>query len=196
MITDKIPKPPFRYKKILTGVIIITGVFVMFIIGHILIYGRFNLSNCIYTEKLLETPSELQNYYIKLEQDMYVAVGKNPSHCSDSFKNVSHEIINPEDIANTTVGKDYFINQGRTVSSLVSGQIFSIDKIVSQTQHGISTIDSGPGPIVYLILKDNRGVLYEIADVSLEDINQKAGPFFGIYQNGQRTKTLTADMFE
>ena len=58
------------------------------------------------------------------------------------------------------------------MESLKKGALFHITDVVAVTKHGITTIDSGSGPIYYLILKDQNNILYHIATVSL-GLNKK-----------------------
>ena len=39
--------------------------------------------------------------------------------------------------------------------------------MMAVAKHGITTIDSGSGPIHHLILKDSKGNFYQVATVSL-----------------------------
>lgn len=130
-------------------------------------YGSLT-RNCIYTEKKLPVPEQLTKGMIVVAKDAYLAVGHDSKYaCLKYFGSLDRKIVGPASINNLTIGKRYFTNKGLTVESLKKGALFHVTDVVAVTKHGITTIDSGSGPIYYLILKDQNNISYHIATVSL-----------------------------
>jgi len=135
-------------------------------------YGSI-ISNCIYTEKSLPVPQQLTEGKIVVVKDAYVALGHDEEYsCLQNLGNIDRKIVGPEAINNITIGEKYFTAKGLTVKPLKKGTSFNLTEVIEVTKRGISTIDSGPGPIYYLILKDKNDNLYNIATVSL-GLNQE-----------------------
>lgn len=139
--------------------------------GHYIYYGSFT-RNCIFTEKILPTPEQLAKGEIVVVKDAYLAVGYDKLWdytCLKTFGSIDREIVEPADINpfGTGIGRDHFIDSGLTVVSLKKGTSFHVVDIIEVTKHGITTIDSGPGPSYYLILKDNNNISYQISTASL-----------------------------
>ena len=187
MAQEKTPKPAGQQDKIIIACIII-GIAGLIFFVHAILSGTF-FGGCIYTEQLQPLPQWAQNSTIKMEQDMYLIKGVNKSdlaHCTESFNNINNEI--------STYSGDN--KTGRSTEFFPAGKSFTIKKVISETEHGLYTIDSGPGPLVYLILEDEQGTLYQIAAVWLGMTNEPNMPRFGYYQNGKRIGTIYADMFQ
>ena len=127
-------------------------------------------------------------------KDEYVAIGKSSDYCSSILKNIGYQIVDTEIINNITIGKEYFESHGQTVSNLDKGKKFTLEKIVAETTHGFSAVDSGPGPIYYLILKDEQGSVYQIPTVRLGSDEKKS--FLDYYINGLEMGSLTWTYFE
>ncbi len=144
----------------------------MYLGGRYLYYGS-TTRYCIYTETTLPIPGPLTNGEITVAKDAYLAVGYEKEFaCLQNFGSIDREIVGPESINNLTIGRKYFTGRGLAVESLKKGNSFRITGVIAVTKHGISTIDSGPGPIYYLILKDRNNNSYKIATVSL-GLNKK-----------------------
>jgi len=140
---------------------------VLYIGGRYVYYGSLT-RNCIYTENSLPVPEQLIRGEIVVARDAYLAIGHDRGHaCLKSFGSIGREIVEPETINNITVGRKYFTSRGLAVESLKKGKTFRVVDVIAVTKHGLSTFDSGPGPIYYLILKDQNNLLYQIATVSL-----------------------------
>jgi len=153
---------------------------------------------CPYTEKDVSVPDFLQKAVLVMEQDEYAATGNDPECCTGIWSPlkalgvINNEIIERSTIANTTVGREYFEHQGRKVELLPKGKRFSVVRIIAKTKHGIEAVDSGPGPIDYLVLKDEAGVFYKLAIVSLG--TNKGEPYMAYYINGVRQGFLDVDL--
>lgn len=153
--------------KLKTLAIILFIAFILYFGMRYAYYGSIT-GDCIYTEKRLPVPNQLTEGIIKVAKGAYIAVGQDPEYtCLDNLGNIDRKIVGPESISNITIGKDYFINKGLTVEPLKKGTSFNLIDIIAVSKHGITTVDSGPEPIYYLILKDSNNVLYNIATVSL-----------------------------
>jgi hypothetical protein len=64
-------------------------------------------------------------------------------------------------------------------------------RLVAVSKHGITTIDSGGGPILHLVLKDAHGILYQIPTVFL-GIN-KGEEFLELQRSDGTKELLSAD---
>lgn len=150
------------------AIIIIFILFVLLFLGGRYIYYGSVTRDCIYTENKLPVPGALEAGTVVVAKDAYLAIGIDKEHeCLDSFGKIDREIVGPDTINNLTIGRQYFTNRGLSVQTLKKGNEFKVVDIISVTKHGLSTIDSGPGPIYYLILQSSDGLLYQIATVSL-----------------------------
>ena len=144
-----------------------TVILILFLTGRYIYYGSLT-KKCIYSEESLPIIKKLSKGEFLIAKDAYLAIGKDADYsCLQNFGNIDREIVGPETVNNITIGRKYFTNRGLTVKSLKKGFSFRLIDIIAITKHGISTIDSGPGPIYYLILKDENNISYQIATVSL-----------------------------
>ncbi len=159
---------------------------------HVAFYG-FKLDRCVYTDEELAIPEELKNATILLEKNMYIAKGHDPDDCSPLLKDIKNQIVHTETIDNITVGARYFTERGLAVESFMKGKTFTLNKFVAVTKHGLSTIDSGPGPLYYLILTDERGVVYQIHTSDLGYDEREA--YFSYSNNGARQGLLSWKWF-
>jgi hypothetical protein len=160
-----------KNKKIWIIIAIFLGV--LYLGCKFIYYGSITRS-CIYTEKKLPVPQELLSGKVVIAKDAYLAIGKEKARdCLPLFGDINREIVNPEMIDDAQLGKSYFTDQGIKVEKIEKGTVFQVTDIVAVTQHGISTIDTGGGPLYYLILKDQENILYQIAIVELGSSNQK-----------------------
>jgi len=154
-------------KPITRPVVLFSVVVALFLGGRFIYYGSFT-SNCIYTEKSLPLPEQLIEKDFVIVKDAYQAIGSNSTFaCLESLGSIQREIVSPKTIENPSVGSKYYTNNGLAVESLEKGQVFTLVDVIALTKQGITTIDSGRGPINYLILKDQNNILYRIATVSL-----------------------------
>lgn len=159
---------------------------------HYILYGSLT-RDCVYTEELLPVPEQLIDGEIVVFKRAYLAFGNNKDYsCLKILGNIDREIVSPEAISNITIGRRYFTDKGLTVKPLKIGSRFSIADIVAVTKHGITTIDSGPGPIYHLILKGQNDVLYQIATVSL-GLNKR--DLFLSYVDPTQTSNATGIQF-
>lgn len=133
-------------------IILLLVIFALYLGGHYVFYGSLT-RNCIYTEKKLPVPEQLTKGMVVVAKDAYLAVGHDKNYaCLKYFGSIDRKIVGPATIYNLTIGKHYFTNKGLTVESLKKGALFQVTDVVAVTKHGITTIDSGSGPIYYIIL--------------------------------------------
>jgi len=155
-----------------TIIIFLIVIGALYLGGRYVYYGSL-VRNCIYTENRLPVPEQLTKGEIVVAKDAYLAIGINREYaCLKNFGSIDRAIVGAATINNLTIGRRYFTDRGLTVESLKKGASFRIVDVVAVTKHGISTIDSGPGPIYYLILKDQNNISYQIATVSF-GLNKK-----------------------
>ncbi len=139
----------------------------LYFVGHYIGYGSLT-RNCVYTEQVLTVPEHLSEGEIVVVKDAYLATGHDKEYsCLKEFRNIDKEIVGPESINNITIGRKYFTSKGLEVTSLKKGEVFRAVSVIAVTKHGISTIDSGSGPIYYLVMKDQNNTFYQIATVSM-----------------------------
>lgn len=118
---------------------------------------------CKYTEEVLLAPEGLERVSLVLMTDAYVAVGKSKEYgCLKEEEAVERQLLAPGLIGNLTIGKRYFENDGQQVVSIQKGAAFKVTGVIAITKHGLSTIDSGPGPVFFLILRDAAGNTYKV----------------------------------
>lgn len=185
--TDK-PKSSLRRK-----ILFLAGsALVLAALFYFAIYG-LRFPPCVYTNEITTTPPELVGTTVVLEKDQYIGRGLEKGQCGPLLRGIDNHIIDSEPINNLTIGRKYFESRGLTVGILSKGKRFRLERIVAQTKHGLSTIDSGPGPIYYLILSDDEGVLYEIATTFLG--YDSAESFLAIYKSDVRIVELTNRYF-
>lgn len=125
------------------------------------IYGQFEEPFCRYTEDSLEIPEELRGAKFYLEKDANVVVGENIEYsCLRAIGKINNDIWSRESMVSFTSS---FTHEGRTIESLKAGNVFTLEKIIAVTKHGISTVDSGPGPIYFLVFEDGKDIQYRAA---------------------------------
>ena len=171
------------------------------------------MANCIYSEKELPVPEQLTKGEIVVAKNAYLAVGRDKNHgCLKKLSIVDRKIVRSGEEQYYTYGSNVLV-----IEPLKQNFSFQIVGIVAVTKHGITTIDSGSGPIYYLILKDKNNILYKIATVSFglnqedlflafKDRTQSAGnssvkllspdSFNVTYQEGKESLTYTGKLTE
>ncbi len=153
--------------KILFILISLFIVTVLYLGGHYFFYGAL-VGNCNYTEDKIPVPEQLAKGEIIVARDAHLAVGHNTDYgCLKIFGRIDKQIIGPEEFNDLAIIQHDFIDRGITIETLKKGTSFHVVDIIAATKHGISTIDSGPGPIYFLILKDQNNVFYQVSTVSL-----------------------------
>lgn len=150
-----------------TIIILLIVIGALYLGGHYVYYGSLT-RNCIYTENKLPVPEQLAQGKIVVAEDAYLAIGHDKEYaCLKNFGSIDKLIVGTDVINNLSIGRHYFTDRGLTVESLEKGASFRVVDVVAVTKHGLSTIDSGPGPIYFLILKDQNNISYQIATVNL-----------------------------
>ena len=107
---------------------------------------------CIYTEEELTLPPELKAGILRLRQDTKLTKSEPYYSCLKFMSTVR-----------TIYHSDYTTRM--ETENLPRGEEFKVVKIMAVTKHGITTMDSGPGPIHYLILENSRGEAISVATV-------------------------------
>lgn len=157
-------KNKYSYLVTITFIVVLFGLFAL---GRYLWYGSIT-RDCVYTEDVLPAPDQLVAWDVVAVKRAYLAVGYNQDFsCMDKMGSIDRQIVNAGSINNITVGRRYFEEKGLKVEPLDKGTRFKVVDVVAVTKHGMTTIDSGPGPLYFLILKDSNETLYQIATVSM-----------------------------
>jgi hypothetical protein len=161
----------------------VVSIFALFFIpgvgSHIYNY-KFN--RCIYTEEILIIPDELVRVELNLENNTYMVKGDSSNHCTKILKGVSRELISNIQLKNNYINLGNHYNKGIITEPISMGKSFKLEKIIAETKHGFSTIDSGNGPLYYLILKDEQGLEYKLIYTNLG----KDGVFLTYNYNNQK----------
>lgn len=120
------------------------------------------LFGCNYTEQELRVPSDLAAGKIVLVRGAYVAEGDDPEYtCLPVLGRITHQIVTL-----TGIKERYYTERGQSVEPLTRGRTFRVTGAISTTKHGITTMDSGPGPVYYLILADENGQTFKMANTA------------------------------
>ena len=155
--------------------VVLVGIYVTY---HIDQHG-FTLSSCNYTAEAVSMPENLKNTTLTLERDTVVFRGKIIQNCDPLLANIENELVSASMVKRYELdGQLEYLAQDRSTETIPYGKKFTIDQIVLQTKHGISTIDSGPGPIKYFVLKDETGQKYLVAGIYLGDRTDGTGVIF------------------
>ena len=142
-------------------------VVVAYLVLHFIGYGSLT-RNCSYTEEELTVPAELVGATFITTQPAYRASSVEPEYgCMQTMGHIPQELVAPETINNISVGRHYYTDKGRTVSDVPVGTTFTLVHVISVVKHGITTMDSGGGPLEHLLLADSAGNVYSIATVEL-----------------------------
>jgi hypothetical protein len=145
-------------------------------------YGSLTRT-CIYTEQELQLPAIFQNS--KLEFIKKAAIVRTPAEefkCLAQMSQIKNRIIGPGDV---TIFKDQRVDSIDPEAGL---ELLPV-KLIEVQKHGISTVDSGPGPLQYLIVKDQSGAFYQIFSAG---IGVNAGDEFLKLTNSSGSKLLGA----
>ncbi|UYL07793.1 hypothetical protein B9G69_012130 [Bdellovibrio sp. SKB1291214] len=152
-------------KKLIMGVI---GLIIVAIGARYSYYGSLT-RNCIYTEEERTVSPRFVSAQISLIRQAAVISGKPAEYaCLPIMSQYTNHIVEVQ-YAGTEKGQKSLIDEKSNLE-------FQIIKYVSVTKHGITTMDSGSGPVDFLILKDQNGKIYRVATVSL-GINRDSDEF-------------------
>lgn len=139
-----------RKKKIITAII---AIIIIFCFYRIINYGSITRT-CNYTVQDINLPLELSTKYIKTTQTSASVTNY------DSFACLGGVFAEGNTITENRYTYIFEHNPNTVISNIPEGSEFNIIGIKEVTKHGISTIDSGPGPSYFLILKDDLDKIY------------------------------------
>ena len=121
-------------------------------------YGSI-FRSCIYTEKEIALLPEIKKSTITLIHPASIMEGPSPGYqCLQQMGSIKNEIRSMEDAK-------YFPERRHRLMD--DSTKLQPTKLIAVTRHGFTTIDSGPGPIFQLILRDRSGALYSIPTIGL-----------------------------
>jgi len=149
---------------------------------------------CPYTSEPAPVPPELAGATLRLEQDAYLVTGKSPERCGGALASIEREIVSRNVVSGSTAGAGYFEDQGRSLEPLPAGATFTLRGVVGQRKHGLFAIDSGPGPLYYLLLDDAQGVRQVMGIASLG--SGEAESTVSAWAGGRRVRELSWQYFE
>jgi hypothetical protein len=92
---------------------------------------------------------------------------------------------------------DTYQAEYKDASILKAGKIFFLDKVEARTFYEFDEAKVGPTTLLYLILKDDQGKLYQLFYLNLGGNKGLAiaAATFNYYINGKLSGTLNGDMF-
>lgn len=178
------------------------SLFFVFFFLRVLFYGGIEgaIHGCEYTEVMVPIPDVLIGASIYMESGAYLVQGP-PMHeeCGD-VQGTTPMFVNEETVDNITVGAKYFEDRGKVVQRYEGERRFTLRGIIAKHKHGLSTVDSGGGPLYRLVLVDGGGKEYRVNTVALPVMEQhiQEGDLVLTYQTPQMTTPglLTWSYFE
>ncbi|QDK45838.1 hypothetical protein DOM22_12095 [Bdellovibrio sp. ZAP7] len=140
-------------------VLAVVGIVIVAIAARYSYYGSL-VRSCIYTEEEKTVAPRFKDAKIHLFRQAAVISGPTEEYACLPLMNQFTNRIQEVQYAHHDKGDKTLIDEKSNLE-------FSIVRYISVTKHGITTIDSGKGPIDYLILQDQLGKFYRVAVVSL-----------------------------
>lgn len=136
-------------------------------LGLRFIYFGSVSNNCIYTEKTLAMkPNVATAKVIFARPAAIVSEAYEPYKCLLGFASVKNQIMNSRYELRYDNGSAIDLKKITYVDSKSKIELQPV-RLVAVFKHGITTVDSGSGPITYLILKDQYDVQYQVPTVDL-----------------------------
>lgn len=121
--------------------------------------------SCVYTEKSFPLPESLTHAKAHFIREAAIVNGVDKNYeCLMELGKITNQIASLQD---AHISSYYTIDPKIIPVNEKSDLELEPVKLISTMKHGLSTIDSGPGPIEFLVLKDKEGHLYKVAGVSL-----------------------------
>lgn len=137
----------------------------LIIIGLAFFHYADSISNCAYTETELELAPEIAEARLKIIKGATQVHGKDKEYrCLKEMSQIENILVTPDSATNYKYQIENIKYDHLAPNSDLE---FTAIKLMSVSKHGLATIDSGKGPIQYLILKSQNGTLYSVATVSL-----------------------------
>lgn len=132
------------------------------VIGLRTCYYGSTFRSCIYTEQELPMAEKLKKSKIFFTKSAVIISNGSQEDfsCLLLMGSIPNKIIERRYAYIYKEGQQRIVNPSDDLE-------MEIIKIVAVTKHGITTIDSGSGPLTYLILRDKSGVSYKVPTVGL-----------------------------
>ncbi len=175
-----------RIRKITVIVAIIAVTLILIIVGskRLIFYGSI-FRTCNYSMRTIDVPSELRAGILTLSQAAGTVTGSGEYSCLKNF-NVKGTQLVAREMAVSWYG-------GSKAGVLNPPQTFKVKEAYEITKHGISTIDSGPGPLYYLSVENENGQEF-IIPVVATGINPEER--FLEFSDGKERFIVGAESFE
>ena len=137
------------------------------LILNISFYGSIKnwLARCEYTEEIIKNDYVGFNIIFTKSDKFNGYVLDERSICTTSLKDTTKSITNVKNKNHMMSTRDY------DKYELDYDQAFTLINEVVVQKHGLSTIDSGSSPMVYLVIKDKEGTEYRIYQGTILLIN-------------------------
>jgi hypothetical protein len=168
-----------------------------FIIPLILFLCLTGCSQENQTETLLPMPEFLKGSTLTLQTDQYTAVGRDSeTHCgffsrTRILNDITHRIITRRHIDNDG-GENGMKKKGLSVERLVQGKRFVPTQFLSYKHFSGFWVMTTQ---YFVILRDEKGLLYKVVTVSLGDSNDDTQPYFLCEKDHLKAKMLTSRDF-
>jgi hypothetical protein len=160
-------------------------------IGLRFIYFGSIVRNCIYTEQTVSMkPSVATARVIFVGPAAIVSEVYAPYKCLPGFVSVENQIMQSKYKIRYDNGNVIDLKKITYVDEKSKIELRPV-RLVAVNKHGITTIDSGGGPLIHLILKDSHGVHYQVPMVYL-GIN-KGEEFLEMQKSDGTKELLSAD---
>ena len=131
-------------------------------------YGSWKAS-CPYTEQILSVPALLAKGKLIVDSNLAVVEGTDPEYgCLKEFGKFQKQILGRQGNDATYSDGGYYAERGLKMTSLEMQEAeFQVEQVIAVYKNGLAAIDSGRGPIHYLILKNKDGVRFKFTIVFL-----------------------------
>ncbi len=114
-------------------------------------------------ETVLILPDILTGSQIQFDKLVYVQIGS-PQQGTKTFKKISRQIVVDQELS------DYYPNRF-TYEAIPLKTRFDVIGAINEAQYGFSSVDAGTRGVDYLILQDEQGVQYFVADFNFGELD-------------------------
>ncbi len=125
----------------------------------------FQHTSCNYKEQELKLAPEIANARIRFYHSALIVHGVDREYqCLPYMGTITSKIIDPLSLR---AYQEQVIDAKIEIVNTPTNMELRPIKLMSVTKHGFSSIDSGSGPILHLILTDATGQIFEVAAPTL-----------------------------
>lgn len=155
------------------------------------IYFGSIVRDCIYTEHEIQMkPGMITGKLLFVDSAAIITESYQPYECVPGFKSIKNQIVQSKYAIKHDDGSPVDPQKIKYVDANSKIELQPV-RLLAVSKHGITTIDSGGGPILHLILKDQEGTFYQVPTVYL-GIN-KGEEFLELNRSDGTKELLSAD---